>query len=151
MGHPCLLWAREREKAFRCSNPDRQRKFSRRSSVHGKHGCSRSSLYFSFNACPNTCLIKILFTFAALKFPKQNRLKVFKKVIKMIDLKILESAVLLRLVNHKIVAQNFIKLYVIYKARRKAYRNPLASFTPDAKNGDWKIAVFCFNAAARLR
>jgi len=46
-------------------------------------------------------LITILFTFAALKFPKQNRLKVFKKVIKMINLKILESAVLLNLINHK--------------------------------------------------
>ncbi len=54
----------------------------------------------------------------------------------MINLKMLESAVLLRLVNHKIVAQNFIKLYVIYKARRIVYPNPLASFTPDAKNGD---------------
>jgi len=54
----------------------------------------------------------------------------------MINLKIFESAVLLRLVNHKIVAQNFIKLYVVYKAHRKVYPNPLASFTPDAKNGD---------------
>jgi len=51
----------------------------------------------------------------ALELPKQNRLKVFKKVIKMINLKILESAILLNLVNYKIVPQTFIKLCVIYK------------------------------------
>jgi len=63
----------------------------------------------------NFYLIETLFIFAALKLPMQNRLKVFEKVIKMINQKFLESAVLLSLVNHKVVAWTFIKLCGVYK------------------------------------
>jgi len=51
----------------------------------------------------------------AFKLPKGNRLRLLPEIDKMNTLKITESAVLLNLASHKIVAWSFIKLSVVYQ------------------------------------
>jgi len=65
----------------------------------------------------------------ALELAKQNRLEVFKRVIKMINLKILESAVLLNLVNHKIVAQTFINCASFINTSDCSPKSPLLIYS----------------------